>query len=133
MAYIVFAHTVVTIGIALLLVLVPKEELFLLPFVVTDAYHWLCALFGFLLAIATVAIQIQDVKRFPRAKGISVWSSGLQILVLLALAIMLAFRPYSPYSNAEWGIFQDNWSLTVKYLVVISGHIFSLWVRFSCS
>lgn len=129
MAYILFAHSAVSLGIGIGLVLTPKLDIGILPIsgVIIAAYHWLCALIGFILAIAMALTQIEDAKANPKATGISIWSSALQALALLALAILQAFRPYSQWGG--WAIFEDNWTVTINYLVVVGGLLITLWLR----
>jgi hypothetical protein len=135
MTYIVFTHAFIFLGTAIVLLLVePDGEDSLGRNMAMDIFHWLCILIGFLLVIRLCALQVRDARARPGAEGVSILSLVLQIIVLLVLALLQAFRPTvlnvpSRWRSIWWGFYVDRWSVSVNYFIMVVGHIVALSLR----
>jgi hypothetical protein len=131
MTYIVFTHAFIFLGTAIVLLVAPDGDLG--RSIAMDLFHWLCILIGFLLVIRLCALQVGDARARPRAEGISILSLVLQIVVLLVLALLQAFRPHPPllpsWRTEYLGLYVDRWSLSVNYFIMVVGNIVALSLR----
>jgi hypothetical protein len=98
------------------------------------ALNVLCIVLGLGQVIALCGVQVRDALASPRAAGISRSSLALQILALLALALVQLFRPhvthdFDSWRTRFWGLYFDRWGVAVNYFIMVAGHVVALLIR----
>lgn len=139
MAFLVFAHAFFFVGVSFGLLVSPRPSAqrgFAGPFLLaltTDVFNLVCILLGLGHVLALCVVQVRDAQANPRAKGVSIFSLVLQIIALLALAILQLLRPFPPllpgWRTEIWGLFFDRWSVSVNYFLMVGGHVITLFIR----
>ncbi|KAL1961911.1 hypothetical protein VTN77DRAFT_944 [Rasamsonia byssochlamydoides] len=96
-----------------------------------DIFYWLCIAMALTLVIGFCVFQVRDVMRARHDTG-SILSLALQVIVLLALALLQAFRPAYPETASRWRAlvwYLQIGNVSVHYFIMSLGHAICLGLR----
>jgi hypothetical protein len=101
MISIISIHAVGFLPLAIIMLVAPEADATegfaprLVQAMLMEIFHWICALLSLALVIALCIFQIRQARSAPQTSSLHVFALVLQVLVLLVLAFLQAFRPTS--------------------------------------
>lgn len=136
----VVIHAIVFVGLGIVMLVAPRidaNDHFDRAFwqsLALFACHFLTIFLSLISVIRVSIIQIKDAIRTgpQQPVGISLLSLTLQILVIVTLGILQAFRPHGnldpsgAYLVRWWGWFSELGNVTVNYFILAVGHCIAL-------